>query len=732
MTVQEWLGKDNEIGIDIWHKKYQQNNETFDDWIYRISGGDEDIARLIVEKKFLFGGRILSNRGLEKQGVKTTFSNCYVNSPPEDSIESIFQCASDIARTFSYGGGVGVDLSNLAPRGSIVNNAAKTTSGAVSFMDLFSLTSELIGQDGRRGALMLSLSCDHPDLEEFINVKSDLNKVTKANISVRMNNDFMTAAKEDKNYDLYFNRPETERYTLKLINAKEMLMKLAKMNWGMGEPGVLFWDRIEEYNLLNKFKDFKYSGINPCGEEPLPAGGSCLLGSINLAEFVKNGKFESEDFVHTIRTAVVGLNDVLEEGLDLHPLELQREVVRDYRQIGLGIMGLADMLVKLGIEYGGQQSITLCDTIGQIFAEEAILQSSVLAQIYGAFDKCENEKLIESSFFKAHPIGVVADTGLRNSQLLTIAPTGTISTMIGVSGGLEPIYDLSYTRKTESLHGEDKYYKIYTPIVEEYMIKNGIDNENELPSFFITSKTLDYHNRIKMQAIWQKHIDASISSTVNLPETATIDDVFNIYIEAWENGLKGITVFRDNCSRTGILTTITEPKERGKLKDTPVNAVGKKRKIMTGCGSLHILAFFDPNTGELLETYLNKGSTGGCNNFMIGLSRMLSLAARAGASVEDIVDQLKSTGACPSYAVRKATRGDVSIGSCCPMAIGNSLLEMYEEMQDELKTGVVTVQATQPVQIVQTTQHICPECGSPIAFESGCVICKSCGYSKCS
>ena len=248
---------------------------------------------------------------------------------------------------------------------------------------------------------------------------------------------------------------------------------------------------------------------------------------------------------------------------------------------------------------------------------------------------------------------------------------------------------------------------------------------------------IDPINRIKMQSVWQTHIDASISSTINLPESATVEDIYNIYLRAYTHNLKGITVFRDNCERTGILTTENEPEERGKLKNTPINAIGKKRKLITGCGSLHCLAFFDPNTGDLLETYLNKGSTGGCNNFMIGLSRMLSLAARAGASIDDIVDQLKSTGSCPSYAVRKATKGDTSLGSCCPMAIANALIEMHEEIKNELAQSkqitqvVQDKQTIQDRQTIQVTQHICPECGSPITHEGGCLNCPACGYSKC-
>lgn len=268
MTVQEWLGKDNKLGIDIWERKYRQNNETFDEWLDRVSGSNENIRQLIVKKKFLFGGRILSNRGMDKYGVKTTLSNCYVITPPEDNIESIYDCAKKLARTYSYGGGCGIDISKLAPRGSKVNNTAKETTGSVSFMDLYSLTTGLIGQNGRRGALMLSISCNHPDLEEFIGIKSDLDKITKANISIRITDKFMVAVKNKQPFTLKFTRLETGETITKEIDAAETFHKICEMNWDYAEPGMLFWDRIENWNLLSCDENFQYAGVNPCAEEP--------------------------------------------------------------------------------------------------------------------------------------------------------------------------------------------------------------------------------------------------------------------------------------------------------------------------------------------------------------------------------------------------------------------------------------------------------------------------------
>ena len=746
MTVQEWLGTENQLGQDIWERKYRYENETFDEWINRVSGGNSEIANLIKEKKFLFGGRILANRGLENKGRKISLSNCYVIEPPEDNIESIFDCAKKLARTYSYGGGCGVDISKLSPRGAKVNNASKETTGSVSFMDLYSMVTGLIGQAGRRGALMLSLSCEHPDLEEFIGIKSDLDRVTKANISIRITDKFMAAVKNKTPFTLSFTRLETGETITKEIDAYEMFHKMCEMNWDYAEPGMLFWDRINNWNLLSCDDEFEYAGTNPCAEEPLPAGGSCLLGSINLAEFACDTGFDFESFKHCVKSSVIALNEELDEGLPLHPLKEQRESVYDWRQIGLGIFGLADLLIKLGIKYGSPEAIDLCDMIGHTMADMAIKTSAVLAKEYGVYPKYKPEAVEQSAFYSKNALGetkeLVESFGLRNSQLLTIAPTGSLSTMLGVSGGIEPIFANYYTRKTESLKGHDEYYKVYTPIVKEYMDKHGLKDDSELPDYFVTAQTLDYKNRIYMQSIWQSHIDASISSTVNVPNDFTVEQVEGLYMTAWDAGLKGVTIFRDGCKRAGILTIkenvediVEKPHrlERGMIIKADDNCIGKKRTLRTGCGTLHCEAFFDPDNGQLLETYFSKGSSGGCNNFMIGLSRMISLAARGGIDVYSIVDQLKSSGTCPSYAVRTATKHDTSKGSSCPVAIGNALLEMYEEMMDEVGFSDVEEKELEVItpKIVPVSKAKCPQCGGELVFEGGCNTCKNCGWSKC-
>jgi ribonucleoside-diphosphate reductase alpha chain len=773
MTVQDWLGAENQIGIDIWEKKYRYNGESFEQWLDRVSGGDPQLRQLIVEKKFLFGGRILASRGIPDEDNKVTYSNCYVITPPEDNIESIFDCAKKLARTFSYGGGCGIDISKLAPKGAKVRNAAKQSSGAVSFMDLYSMVTGLISQNGRRGALMISMDVSHPDILDFIDIKKDLDRVTKANTSVKVSSEFMTEVEQDHLFNVKFSRPETGEHQEESYVARSIFHKIAENNWDMGEPGILFWDMIKNWNLLSGYDNFEYAGVNPCAEEPLPAGGSCLLGSINLSEFVDEaGNFDFDGLGETVFTAVVALNRVLDEGLPKHPLEEQRESVRDWRQCGLGVMAIADMLIKMGVEYGSDDSYEICSHIAYTIFNSAVYASANLAAMNGhPFPKYDYESLNKSGMYQQ----CVSDTnkafvkehGMYNSQLLTIAPTGTLSTMLGISGGIEPVFANYYTRKTESLHGEDHYYKVYTPIVKRYMDAHGLESDEQLPEFFVTARDIPYQKRLGMQSVWQQYVDASISSTVNLPEDATVEDVEELYMLAWHYGLKGVTVFRENCRRGGILTTekpADETKDmpekywevenyipRGYIIPAGDNLIGKKRKLTTGCGSLHCTAFFDPETGNLMETYLSRGSTGGCANSYTGLSRMISLAARGGVPLEAIVDQLNSCGICPSYAVRRATKKDTSPGACCPIAVGKALVEMHDEMMQEKYLQVKLPEAVidymreetkkaEPIPpeaesaamktLLKGLNH-CPECGQPLAHAGGCDICNNCGWSHC-
>ena len=775
LDIKEWLTSD--LSVSEYNKKYRYENETFDEFLERITNGDKEVQQLIIDKKFIYGGRILANRGLQKLGKKITYSNCYVLSPPEDNIESIYETCGKLARTFSYGGGVGIDISKLRPKGAPVNNAARTTTGAVSFMPTFSQVAETIGQKGRRGALMISMDVSHPDIEEFIDIKTDLNAVTKANISVKITDDFIKAVKNNTKYPCKFTL-EDGSVICKYIDANKIMDKLALNNHRMGEPGILYWDRIQNYNLMQHFEDFGYAGVNPCAEEPLPAGGSCLLGAINLSEFIVDpftpaARFDFDEFERVIHKAIFALNDVLIEGMPLHPLKEQQETVGKLRQIGLGIMGLADALIKLGITYGSSESLLTIETIGTALLYNSLIASSEYAKLDGntPFEGYDAHKVFESdiiqnlinnlNYYEVNTLKVALQNGLFNSQLTTIAPTGTIAGLCNTSYGVEPNFAYSYTRKTESLHEEgDVYYTVEPKIVEDYRKATG--NKGELPDYFITTHQLDPFNRVDVQATIQKYIDASISSTVNLPESTTPEEIKAIYLYGAEKGVKGLTIFRNNCERMGILT-VGDNKEENTDDLTPVeraksmlkfgdtilvddSVIGIKRKLKTGCGSLHCTFYFCPETGELREVFLDKGSKGGCLSLLNAMSRLASLCARKGAPVEEIADQLESVLVCPSYSVSKFKDKTTSKGSSCASAVAyalidahNQFLEDFIDPDDDTEIEIKAIRHTEkPALSAPKKQEpddyymVCPECGEKALLKTeGCVSCVSCGYSRC-
>lgn len=746
MTVEQWLNND-ELAITIWKNKYRFEDESLDDWFKRVSGGNEIVEEQIRAKKFIFGGRILANRGLSDKNRKITYSNCYVVTPPEDNLESIFECGAKLARTFSYGGGCGIDISNLRPSGAKVNNAAKTTSGAVSFMDFYSYITGLIGQSGRRGALMISISCDHPDLEEFIEIKSDLDKVTKANISVRVSDKFMEAIIKGETLILKFVTDTGETIT-KEVEAYPIFRKLAQMNWDYAEPGILFWDRITSWNLLSNNKEFSYAGVNPCAEEPLPAGGSCLLGSINLAEFVtKERKLDLSSLRETIQVAVIALNEVLDEGLPLHPLQEQRDSVAEWRQIGLGVMGLADMLIKLRVKYGSTTSRSILESIGHELIMTALETSSILAANCGPYPKFNRDYVIRTPFFKNLDSGDMNDLrfqslhddickyGLRNSQLLTCAPTGSIATMLGVSTGCEPIFATSYTRKTESLVNEEKYYKVYTPIIKK-LIDEGF-SEEALPEYVVTSEQIPYRERIKVQATLQEFIDASISSTINLPESATVDDVETIYRLAWEEGLKGVTVYRSGCKRGAVLSKNPVIKECLKRPESVEAKLirfkngfenwiafvglidGRPYEIFTGINNIEDFPIPTSITeGEIIKV---KDSLGkrydfqytdkyGYTNRLGGLSRIFN---------QEYWNYAKLISA--------LLRGGIELDKVVKIIDG---MHFESDTLNTWKNGVKRAIKTFIVDGV-ASHEVCPDCGEHLIYEGGCTICKNCGFSKC-
>lgn len=731
MELKNWL--DTQLGQDIWTRKYQNGDETFDQWLDRVSNGDDAVKDLILSKKFIFGGRILASRGITDR--KVTYSNCYVLPPVGDSIEEIYDTNKYLARTFSYGGGCGIDISQLRPKGSPVNNAALTTTGAVSFMETFNNTSQTIGQKGRRGALMISMDVNHAEIEDFINAKTQNKKLEECNISVRTDDLFMT------------------RVIAGDGNANELMYKLAENNWNWGEPGMLFWDNINKETLLSEYiknGEFEFAGVNPCAEEPLPAGGSCLLGSLNLAEFVKDpfGKrpaFDIPSFKQAVKVAIRALNQVLDEGLPLHPLQIQRDSVAKWRQIGLGIMGFGDMLIKMRIPYGSDRCSNLIATIGMALCNVGLQESALLAKELGTFEAYNPDYILNSFYLQSkikegviyeETIDLIKAYGLRNSQLFTIAPTGSIGTMFGVSTGVEPIYDVNgFARTTKSLNAEDKVYMEYPNIVQRAIEADDIDMLNNKPAYLIGAKDLDFMSRVKTQADWQVWIDASISSTLNLPKESPVEDVFKAYVAAHELGCKGLTIFRDGCKKEGILKGVAkeekpEPTQLNAI-DTDINhCIAFGSKLQTGCGSLWMTVYFHKKTGQLCHIFLNKGSKGGCNSYMVGLSRLISLAGKKGATVEEIVDQLKSVVACPSFVSRKTTEANISDGRSCAEAVGRELLKLHEQFKinylNQPEITQLKIDNEVKIEIAK-----CPECGAELSHTGGCINCYNCGWTKC-
>ena len=756
MTYEQWLGNDP-IALKIMKSKYVQDDETFEEWLDRVSGCDEDVKRLIREKKFLFGGRILAGRGMQHKGRKVVYSNCFVIPSPEDNTESIYETAGRMAKIFSMGGGVGIGLENLAPRGAKINNTAKTTTGAVSFMPTYNAVGDVIGQEGRRAAMIMTITDTHPDLVEFINSKTDLDATNMANISVKISDTFMNAAINDEDWELSFERHTGEVFT-RTVNAKEVLQLIAKNSWDTGEPGIILWSAIEEHNTLSDNPYFVYGGTNPCGELPLPSGysknghyiwgGACNLGSMNLAEYVKDGTFQYEELRKDTKIAFKAMNTVLVESIPLLPYKELQESVSDWRMNGLGHMGLATAFLRMGIKYGSGESVAMAKQIQSTILNASVEASAIDALRLGTYKYYDWDYVRYNEFFssniEASVYAKVEEYGLANATFCTSAPTGSISMLFGVTSGIEPLFDLSY-------HRSDIDEDVFVPEAQKWLDENleMIEEQgiNTLPDYFVTAHNIPYEDRIAVQAVIQRFNDGAISSTINLPNSATVDDVYNLYIKAWEEGLKGVCVFRDGCRRAGVFSPADDEQVcesrfievlgRGDIIQVDDDVIGLKRKLTTGCGTLHCMAYFDPVTGDLVETYLSKGSTGGCENSLRGLSRAISLMARGGIHIDDIVDQMESTGVCPSYACRRKTKGDVSPGTCCPMAVGRALLDMHKQMMTTIDCEIEeeeSVDYDQGEQLVIKgfeVQNPCPECGEELTFEGGCVACKTCGYSGC-
>ena len=680
---------------------------------------------LLDDFKFVPGGRIMFGAG---QSRRSTLLNCYFFKIREDSIEGIFDWCKEAARTYSFGGGVGTDISLLRPRGTPVNNSAIVSSGSVSFMELLSTTTGTIGQAGRRGALMITIRVDHPDIFDFINVKKDLKKVNYANISVKITDEFMRAVEKDGDFTLRFQNEKVKFE--KTVRAKEVWNQLVKAAWQSDEPGLIFWDTIKR-DSTTEYNGMAVEGVNPCSEQTLENYGCCCLGSINLSAFVKDAFTDraSVDWTGLTKAAQYStrfLDNVLDYNADKHPLPQQKKASMWSRRIGVGTTGLGDMLIKMGKKYDDEATVEFVDKLFERITNIIYDYSTDLAKEKGPAPAFEAKKHLAQPFIQRLDTKVkekIKRQGIRNSALTTVPPVGSGSIFVGSSSGVEPVFALYYTRRSKSLsEGE---FKVWHPLVKEYMRVFRVTDENTLPDYFVTAHQIKPEMRVKMQAAIQKHIDTAISSTVNLPQDISEEEVGKIYLEAWKLGCKGITVYREG-SREGILETanVDKKKEGGAAKAEPKMeaATFERPKVMTGRtlklklpqGGLYVTANSD-EAGKLKEVFVTLGKLGGDEKADAeAIGRLISLYLQHGGDIQSVTKMLK--GIRGKYVSWEEGIQLLSI----PDAVAKAL--------EVLTEGKVSKESSLAVRSGGT----CPDCNeNSIIFEAGCYKCTSCGYSKC-
>jgi len=723
--------------------------------------------------KYVPGGRILAGAGT---GFDVTFYNCFVIPSPKDSRGGILETLKQMVEIMARGGGVGINLSSLRPRGARVKKVNGFSSGPCNWAELFSVaTKDIIQQGGtRRGALMLMLWDWHPDIEEFITVKQDLSRINGANLSVNISDKFMEAVEKDADWQLVFPDLDDPDYdekwngdlvewqklkkkvkVYKTVKARKLWDLIAQAAWRSAEPGVVFMERYNK--LYNNWYWNRINCVNPCGEEGLPPWGVCNLGSINLSALVKGdgidkkGHFNFKTLKKIVAIAVRFQDNVVDMDPYIFP-GIRKTQLEGERRIGLGTMGLADALIKLHLRYGSKESLKFIDKVYQTIRDVAYETSAEIAKEKGFFPKFDKELYLKGEFVKQLPASIkekIKKYGIRNSLLLMQAPTGSTSLMANTSSGIEPVYEFEFVRKDRlgthiiRHHLYEKWYKKHEKEIKEGKIKK--------PAWFVSASELTPEDHVYVQATIQKYVDASISKTVNAPKTHTIDDVKKLYTLAYKLGCKGITYFREG-SREGVLEKKTkEKKEESKtpnyiIKPRPMVVHGSTYRVNTPVG----VAFITINTNggsppEPLEVFINVGKAGTDVYAMAeGLGRMISTALRFSSHlpvevrIKEIIKQLKDIGGTKSYGF-----GKDKIRSL-PDAVAKVLLMHYKlslngklNKENEEKPKLIE-NFTQPsIQSAFLSEEnrifdICPSCGeAAFVHEEGCNKCYTCGYSEC-
>ncbi len=684
--------------------------------------------------KFLPNSPTLMNAGNALQQL----SACFV-LPVDDSLEAIFEAVKYTALIHKSGGGTGFSFSRLRPKDDSVKTTKGVSSGPVSFMSVFDAATETIKQGGmRRGANMGILRVDHPDIMEFIYAKQDKTKLTNFNLSVGITEEFMKSVKNGTDYDLLTPR---DRKKTGSKNAKEVFSEMVRLAWEGGDPGIIFLDRINNANPTPA--EGEMESTNPCGEQPLLPYESCNLGSINLVQFVKNGKINWDDLRETCRIAVRFLDNVIE--MNNYPIKQIDEMTKKNRKIGLGIMGWADMLVMLNIPYNSNEAISLAEEVMKFIRDEGRKMSVELAEERGSFPAFE-KSIYPALGFKA----------MRNATITTIAPTGTISIIAGASSGIEPYFALAYYRNVMDNNklpevnpyflekaNEGKFYSesLMNKLAEAGNAHNLTEVPEDIRKIFVTSHEIEPVWHVKMQAAFQKYTDNAVSKTVNFQNSATIEDVEKAYMLAYDLGCKGITIYRDG-SRSGQVLNIGKVKEEkqeevitvpAKPKERPAILIGKTIEKTTGCGKMYVTINQDAE-GKVFEVFTSIGKAGGCAQSQAeAIGRLISLNLRSGVEPEFIIRQLKGISCHTPHGF-----GSQRILSCAD-AVGKALEEAIHNplnvqvvRNDSITVDSLLADIDKKAGKKVVSNGACPECGAPVEYIEGCLTCQSCGYSKCS
>ena len=704
-----------------------------------VEGEARAFYRMMAQLDFLPNSPTLMNAGRELQQL----SACFV-LPVEDSMASIFETIKDTALIHQSGGGTGFSFSRLRPKGDLVRTTGGIASGPVSFMKVFNAATEAVKQGGtRRGANMAILRVDHPDIVEFITAKRDTTALTNFNISVGLTEGFMRAMQDDGEYDLI--NPRTGK-VVQRRRAQEVFDMIVEGAWATGEPGIVFLDRLNGANPTPELGAIE--STNPCGEQPLLPYEPCNLGSLNLAHYVKQGdrpEIDYERLGETVRTAVRFLDDVID--VNDYPLEKIKQMAHGNRKIGLGVMGFADMLIQLGVPYSSDTATQIGGRVMRFIHERGWAASEEIARERGVFPNFERS--------------VFATTGprLRNATVTTVAPTGTLSIIAGSSSGIEPLFAVVYTRRI--LDGTEMLE--VNPLFEEMARKRGFYSEElmgeigrhksladmadvpeDIRRLFVTAYDISPEWHARMQAAFQKATDNAVSKTVNFRNEATTDDIRRVYMLAYELGCKGVTVYRDGSREAQVLTVGSKvPAKAEQAKATvakaasisprrrPTVTTGTTEKIKTGCGNIYITVNEDEE--GLCEVFTAIGKSGGCTSSQSeATARMISLVLRSGVDPKSIVAELKGIR-CP---MPSWDRGSVTLS--CADAVGKAIERYLSNGKEEAHAAVATATAEKPLPDSNMEMASagynpeCPDCGTILEVSEGCVVCRSCGYSRCS